>query len=379
MTYNDPLRNWKKTVVSLLLVAVMVFAGVLSAAAATPGKSVSPEALTAKEKATEQLVGDALDLNQSAVDALKQEQAYKAFLDTVAARQQTWVRQERARMTEALSDLGISPTSTVKDLKESSDPEAKALYKDICRWLVNETEDSSVLRYSQFTSAKAIEGLDLSQLLSWSALQDFVDTIVPELLRNALKLLEQLGFEFPNDPFWPTLDQEAIVNYAHKYAKKYNPAYRVPTSGSDCTNFVSQCLYAGGLSMNPSSIRGTNPGTNTTTEEWYYYNSPSATADTPYEYAVAVSTSWVRVEDLYTYLAPHYDTVTTTNDNEVTRNLKAGYVIQGAPLVGRYEHSSIVTEKNGKWCYTAHTNDRKDRDMKHYFNAYDKFRIIKVC
>lgn len=379
MTHNNPLRNWKKTVVSLLLVAVMVFAGVLSAAAATPGKSASPEALTAKEKATEQLVGDALALNRSAVDALKGEQAYKAFLDKVAARQQTWVRQERARMTEALRELGISPQDTVKDLKTSENPEARAVYKDICHWLVDETEDSSVLRYSQFTTVKAIEALDLSQLISWSALQDFVDTIVPQLLREALKVLQQLGFEFPNDPFWPTLDQKAIVDYAHKYAKKYNPAYRVPTSGSDCTNFVSQALYAGGLSMNPSSIRGTNPGTNETTEEWYYYNSPSATADTPYEYAVAVSTSWVRVEDLYTYLAPHYDTVTSTNDDQVRANLQEGYVIQGGPLVGRYEHSSIVTKKNDKWCYTAHTNDRKDRDMKHYFNAYDKFRIIKVC
>ena len=94
---------------------------------------------------------------------------------------------------------------------------------------------------------------------------------------------------------------------------------------------------------------------------------------------MAVSTSWVRVEDLYTYLAPHYETVTSTNDNEVRNNLKEGYVIQGGKLVGRYEHSSIVTKKSDKWCYTAHTNDRKDRDMKHYFNAYDKFRIIKVC
>lgn len=376
MKCRNTLQAWKKTVVSLLLVLVMVCTSVVAALAATPADTGK---LTAKEKATEQLVGDALALNRSAVDALKEEQAYKAFLDTVAAQQQTWVRQERARMTEALRELGISPQDTVKDLKTSEDPKARAVFKDICRWLVDETEDSSVLRYSQFTSVKAIEGLDLSQLISWSALQDFVDTIVPQLLREALKVLKQLGFEFPNDPLWPTLDQKAIVDYAHKYAKKYNPEYRVPTSGSDCTNFVSQALYAGGLSMNPSSIRGTNPGTNTTTEEWYYYNSPSATADTPYEYAVAVSTSWVRVEDLYTYLAPHYDTVTSTNDNDVRANLQEGYVIQGGPLVGRYEHSSIVTKKNDKWCYTAHTNDRKDRDMKHYFNAYDKFRIIKVC
>lgn len=376
MRQNLRSHRFQKAIVSLLLVLFMVCGSVVGALAATPATTGK---LTAQEKATEQLVEDALTRNRSAVDALKQGQAYRAFLDTVAAKQQTWVRQERARMTKALREIGISPNDTAGDLKRSENPEARAVYKDLCRWLVDETEDSSALRYSQFTTVQAIEGLDLSQLLSWSALQDFVDTVVPMLLRYAMEALEQLGFDFPSDPFWPVLDQGAIVDYAHKYAKKYNPEYRVPTSGSDCTNFVSQALYAGGLSMNPSSIRGTSPGTNTTTEEWYYYNSPSATAKTPYEKAVAVSSSWVRVEDLYTYLAPHYETVTSSNDSEVTRNLKEGYVIQGGPLIGRYEHSSIVTKKNDKWCYTAHTNDRKDRDMKHYFNAYDKFRVIKVC
>ena len=366
-------RSICRAMISLLLTLVLVYACVV------PGLAVTSDRLTAQEKQTEQLIEDALVLNRSTVDAMKKEHTYQAFLDTVAARQQTWVRAEVTRLTKMLEDLGISPQCTVKDLETAEDPAAKKLYRDICRWLIDETEDSSVLAYSQFTSVQAIERLDLSQLLSWSALQDFVDTIVPELLRYALETLRQLGFDFGTDPFWPTLDQKAIVDYAHKYAKKYNPAYRVPTSGEDCTNFVSQALHAGGLSMTPSSIRGTNPGTKTTTEQWYYYNSPSANAKTPYERAVAVSTSWVRVEDLYTYLAPHYGTVISTNDNTVRRNLKSGYVIQGGPSIGRYEHSSIVTEKNGKWCYTAHTNDRKDRDMKHYFNAYDKFRIIKVC
>lgn len=366
-------RSICRVTISLLLTLMLVCACVV------PSLAVTADRLTAQEKTTEQLIEDALAMNRSTVDAMKKEHTYQAFLGTVADRQQTWVRAEVTRLTKVLRGMGISPQCTVKDLKDAEDPAARKLYRDICRWLVDETEDSSVLAYSQFTSVKAIEGLDLSQLIGWSALQDFVDTIVPELLRYALEALRQLGLEFPNDPLWPTLDQKAIVDYAHRYAKKYNPAYRVPTSGSDCTNFVSQALYAGGLSMTPSSIRGTNPGTKTTTEEWYYYNSPSATARTPYEYAVAVSTSWVRVEDLYTYLAPHYNTVTSTNDDVVRRNLKSGYVIQGGPTLGRYEHSSIVTEKNGKWCYTAHTNDRKDRDMKHYFNAYDKFRVIKVC
>ena len=291
-----------------------------------------------------------------------------ALVRRIAQEKEAYMKQENERVRAALKERGIPLDCNVGELRTSSNEAAKDLYRDIYTWLVEETEDSSVLAYSQFVSAKSIAGLDLSTVISWSSLQDFADTVLPELLR--LLGLEQR---------WKLLDQNKIVNYAHKYALKYNPAYRVPDSGSDCTNFVSQALYAGGLSMNPSSIRGTSPGTKTTTSEWYYYNSPSATKKTAYEKAVAVSTSWVRVADLYTYLAPHFETLTTTDTREVTRNLKEGYVIQGGPLVGRYEHSAIVTKKNGHWAYTAHTNDRKDRAIKHYYNAYERFRLIKVC
>lgn len=57
----------------------------------------------------------------------------------------------------------------------------------------------------------------------------------------------------------------AAVNYAIKYALKPNPAYRYfklqnDTSG-DCTNFISQCLLAGGAPM----IYNSN-------NQWWYNN-----------------------------------------------------------------------------------------------------------
>ena len=195
-------RSIYRAMISLALTLVMVCACVV------PGLAVTSDRLTAQEKTTEQLIEDALAINRSTVDAMKQEHTYKAFLDTVAARQQTWVRAEVTRLTKVLRGMGVSPKSTVGELKTAQDPAVQKLYRDIRKWLVDETEDSSVLAYSQFTSAKAIEGLDLSQLIGWSALQDYVDTIVPELLRYALEALRQLGFEFPNDPLWPTLEAD---------------------------------------------------------------------------------------------------------------------------------------------------------------------------
>ena len=46
-------------------------------------------------------------------------------------------------------------------------------------------------------------------------------------------------------------DRRAAVAYAHKWAYTRNPAfYDFSDIGGDCTNFASQCLYAGTGIMN---------------------------------------------------------------------------------------------------------------------------------
>ena len=110
-------RTWVRAAVSVLLVLVMVCTSAVAALAAVPGSSAparsapqgraaTAEKLTAQEKSTEQLIGDALAMNRSAVDALKQQKVYRDFLDTVAARQRTWVRAEVSRMTKVLKGMG---------------------------------------------------------------------------------------------------------------------------------------------------------------------------------------------------------------------------------------------------------------------------------
>ena len=42
-----------------------------------------------------------------------------------------------------------------------------------------------------------------------------------------------------------------VLEYAYKWAYKRNPAYYdYDKIGGDCTNFVSQCIYAGSKIMN---------------------------------------------------------------------------------------------------------------------------------
>ena len=75
-------------------------------------------------------------------------------------------------------------------------------------------------------------------------------------------------------------DRNKTVQYAHKWAYGRNPAYLdFENFGGDCTNFASQCIYAGNGIMNYTPTYG-----------WYYYNSYNRTA------------SWTGVNFLYEFL-----------------------------------------------------------------------------
>ena len=46
-------------------------------------------------------------------------------------------------------------------------------------------------------------------------------------------------------------DRELAYNYAKRWANSFNPNYyNFSNLGGDCTNFVSQCIHAGGINMN---------------------------------------------------------------------------------------------------------------------------------
>ena len=77
-------------------------------------------------------------------------------------------------------------------------------------------------------------------------------------------------------------DRAAAVRYAHIWAYGRNPRYYDYESiGGDCTNFASQCIYAGAGVMNDTPTFG-----------WYYINANDkapAPTDSAGEYAYLVS------------------------------------------------------------------------------------------
>ena len=76
-------------------------------------------------------------------------------------------------------------------------------------------------------------------------------------------------------------DRRSAVAYAREWAFRRNPRFLdFSEIGGDCTNFVSQCLYAGSGVMNFTPVFG-----------WYYLSSSNRTA------------SWTGVEYLYNFLS----------------------------------------------------------------------------
>lgn len=111
-----------------------------------------------------------------------------------------------------------------------------------------------------------------------------------------------------------TYDYKKAVAYAEQYAMNYNPAYNNYNSvGGDCANFVSQCLYAGGLPM---------------TDGWMYQK----------------TVSWTYASSLYSYLAENCGTAIT---NPAASNIRAGDpVFYYSSSQGRYSHAAICVGVN---------------------------------
>lgn len=146
-------------------------------------------------------------------------------------------------------------------------------------------------------------------------------------------------------------------NYALKWWNSYNSSYN--EYPADCTNFVSQCLYAGGASESrPSTVPS---GTYETQSYWY--------SDKP-----KVSTPWIRVTDFHSYWAPRVSDANYAGDTTVSNNGEVGDVVQFryAGTLTRW-HTMIITKKSGGVVYlTGHTTNREDYAISNYDDsAYD--------
>lgn len=133
-----------------------------------------------------------------------------------------------------------------------------------------------------------------------------------------------------------TYDRLRATRYADLWWDQYNPMYRV--FANDCTNYISQCLLAGGLPMTGGQQRSSG---------WWYGGHHVGTE--PWSY------SWSTSHALYQYLKHHVHVVQC----RYAKELKMGDLIFYDWLgQGQFHHSTIVTDfdENGQPLVNAHTD-----------------------
>lgn len=135
-------------------------------------------------------------------------------------------------------------------------------------------------------------------------------------------------------------DAGRAVAYAERWWNGRNPAYRrFPV---DCTNFVSQCLQAGGWPMARTGRRDRG---------WWYEGDGGSADRWSFSWAVAHSLRW--------YLAA----AEGATEAQAATDLRPGDVICYDFIGdGRWEHTTIVTAiRDGEPLVNAHTYDARGR------------------
>lgn len=146
--------------------------------------------------------------------------------------------------------------------------------------------------------------------------------------------------------------------YAAKWAHLRNPKYYdFENLGGDCTNFVSQCVFAGAQVMNYTPIYG-----------WYYTSLNSRTA------------SWSGVEYFYNFMTQNRGEGPVMHEVDVSE-IRIGDVVQLGDSTGRFYHAALVVATGlfptaNNISVAAHTYDTFMCKLNAY--EYDVARFLHV-
>jgi hypothetical protein len=140
-------------------------------------------------------------------------------------------------------------------------------------------------------------------------------------------------------------NRSEVQTYAHTWWNSFNPDYLF-FENDDCTNFVSQCLFAGNAPMNYTGKRELG---------WWYQGKKGNQELWSFSWAVADSLNRFLGGDSKEWHAERVD---------VPQKLAIGDVISyDWDGNGHYQHSAVVTDidANGMPLISAHTTNSKNR------------------
>jgi hypothetical protein len=133
-----------------------------------------------------------------------------------------------------------------------------------------------------------------------------------------------------------TYNRQATVNYALQWWDKANPAYR-NFGSNDCTNFVSQCLFAGGWSM-----KGWNKWS---LSHWFYYST------------IYYSNTWTVADDFSKFLTVYSGRgqARSLTYKPLNQHFNIGDIVQiDYDGDGKWDHTMIITKVTASEIYVTY-------------------------
>ncbi len=151
-------------------------------------------------------------------------------------------------------------------------------------------------------------------------------------------------------------DRDAAAFYASVWAFDRNPAYlNFDGLGGDCTNFASQCLFAGSKAMNYSPVFG-----------WYYINGNNK------------SPSWTGVEFFYSFLVNNKSVGPFGVKSDISHIGKGDFIQLGDGQ--KFYHTLFIIRVESpapeSIFVATHTMDSYDRPLSSYY--YNEIRFIRI-
>jgi hypothetical protein len=173
--------------------------------------------------------------------------------------------------------------------------------------------------------------------------------------------------------------REKAVNYAKQWSQngaklRNSPPwanYDPPLGNGDCTNFVSQCIHAGGIPMDHKGKEY---------EQWKWYDNNYNPAQT----AKGRVASWTGVEGLYNYCRHNKGFGMAASVDSTWNEAQIGDVVQLGKTKDDFFHSIIITEyvyddsdilKDFLIC--CHTTDRYNYPLSAYSYPLKRYIHIK--
>lgn len=153
-------------------------------------------------------------------------------------------------------------------------------------------------------------------------------------------------------------NRTAVVDYAKKWVFLRNPRYyNFDAVGGDCTNFASQCIYAGSQKMNYAKDVG-----------WYYKDGNHK------------SPSWSGVEYLYQFLIQNQG-VGLQAIETVQNKIEKGDIVQLSFDGKKFAHTLVIVnieniESLQGIKIASHTFDSFDKAISEY--NYQKIRWLHI-